>query len=942
MESNILVKVGADISNFSKGINSAIRELRDMKRQFSAMKNAFKLEDAKAMLPFRRQLFEVEKDMYSLSRSMGNFKGTNAEFMKQVDDLGKRYKKANDNMINANKSLGMSMIQTAGYMMNMTTQAKRIADGYKSMNNPLLKVNKSGLIVANALNRIANSGNAAVLALKRLGPNASMKALIDEQAKINQGLMRFQAVALAASVTSAIFYGSLHKAAMKANKEYATAFKNMSANLKKAFEPMRQVFAQVMIPVFNFINALAKMTIAFNKAHPKMAKVLQGILLLIPALTLLLSPLAIGIGLISGMVAAFGSLWVFIGPLITGLAAMSGTVWIVAAAVAVLAAAATGVIKKWEPVSSFFENLWARVTKAFQSAMPVIDSVKNKLSSLLPSFDTIKNKVVTFATTLGSSVSNAFSSFGETVKGALSGNMDDITSIFKMLIPTIIGIIVGGFPGLLISLTKFMPAIADFLNENLPTILTAITNAFTQLSSLISTYAPTIIQALVSGINTALPAILTAAVTIITSLINGITSALPVILNAGVQLFTMLINGIISMLPTIINVVTQLITVLTNALISMLPQIINAGITLITALINGLISALPTIINAGIQILLALINGIISVLPTLIDAAITLIFALVDALIANLPTIINAGIQILNALINGIIKILPKLVDAGIKLITALVNALIKNLPKIIDAGVKLLTALINGITKVLPKLITAAIKLITALADALIKNLPKILAAGGQILLAIIKGVLKLIPQLLKLGGTLVVDLAKAVIKAVPQLVKAGADLIRGLWNGIKSVKKWILSKISGFVDGIVGGIKKFFGIHSPSRVMAKEVGRWIPAGLIVGIDKMRSQVADAAQRMVQAAIPDMPRVSLAYATPTGVYSALGSAVNGTVTVESRDDRLINAIHKLESKLTNLTVEMDGRQVGRIVEPYVSEKQARDIQIRKYFRGWY
>lgn len=71
-----------------------------------------------------------------------------------------------------------------------------------------------------------------------------------------------------------------------------------------------------------------------------------------------------------------------------------------------------------------------------------------------------------------------------------------------------------------------------------------------------------------------------------------------------------------------------------------------------------------------------------------------------------------------------------------------------------------------------------------------------------------------------------------------VEWLKNAGKDLIKGLWNGISSVKDWILGKIGGWVDDILGGIKSFFGIASPSTLFRDEVGKWIPAGIGVGVE--------------------------------------------------------------------------------------------------------
>lgn len=67
--------------------------------------------------------------------------------------------------------------------------------------------------------------------------------------------------------------------------------------------------------------------------------------------------------------------------------------------------------------------------------------------------------------------------------------------------------------------------------------------------------------------------------------------------------------------------------------------------------------------------------------------------------------------------------------------------------------------------------------------------------------------------------------------------LLNAGKDLIRGLFDGIASMGGWLMGKIQSFVsDFIVGPVKSFLGISSPSKVMADEVGAEIPAGIEQG----------------------------------------------------------------------------------------------------------
>ncbi len=68
--------------------------------------------------------------------------------------------------------------------------------------------------------------------------------------------------------------------------------------------------------------------------------------------------------------------------------------------------------------------------------------------------------------------------------------------------------------------------------------------------------------------------------------------------------------------------------------------------------------------------------------------------------------------------------------------------------------------------------------------------------------------------------------------------LYDKGTDVVRGLLNGVKSMGGWLKSQLISFAKNMIPGpIAKALGIHSPSRVMAKQVGRWIPAGVVAGI---------------------------------------------------------------------------------------------------------
>ncbi len=82
--------------------------------------------------------------------------------------------------------------------------------------------------------------------------------------------------------------------------------------------------------------------------------------------------------------------------------------------------------------------------------------------------------------------------------------------------------------------------------------------------------------------------------------------------------------------------------------------------------------------------------------------------------------------------------------------------------------------------------------------------------------------------------------------------LYQAGRDIISGLVNGIKSALSTALNAIKDAAGDIKDGFKDALGIHSPSTVMAKEVGAWIPPGIAQGIQDSRGSLMDAMGSLV------------------------------------------------------------------------------------------
>ena len=101
---------------------------------------------------------------------------------------------------------------------------------------------------------------------------------------------------------------------------------------------------------------------------------------------------------------------------------------------------------------------------------------------------------------------------------------------------------------------------------------------------------------------------------------------------------------------------------------------------------------------------------------------------------------------------------------------------------------------------------------------------------------------------------GTAVSDKARDIARAVRDGVQSaidwlrelpgraislGSNIVKGIFNGIRNAGAWLYDKLRGWVSDVLGWVKGLFGIHSPSKVFANEIGKFIPPGITLGVEQ-------------------------------------------------------------------------------------------------------
>jgi phage-related protein len=189
-----------------------------------------------------------------------------------------------------------------------------------------------------------------------------------------------------------------------------------------------------------------------------------------------------------------------------------------------------------------------------------------------------------------------------------------------------------------------------------------------------------------------------------------------------------------------------------------------------------------------------------------------------------------------------------------------------------------MILSLVDGFWAALPDLLTSLLSIITSMLNTFIQNLPKIIETGIKILTSLARGLIQGIPKVL----AALPKIFLAIINAFKNVNwgDIGHNIITGIVNGLKAAAHMVIDYIKDLASQALDSIKEFFGIASPSKVMRDEVGRWIPAGMAVGIQTNAKEALKAMNDLSEETFAafDFSQMS---AETSGMYSGISVATS-------------------------------------------------------------
>lgn len=337
-------------------------------------------------------------------------------------------------------------------------------------------------------------------------------------------------------------------------------------------------------------------------------------------------------------------------------------------------------------------------------------------------------------------------------------------------------------------------------------------------------------------------------------------------------------------------ITTQLLPVL-QPLMSALQNLGNAIMPIIMTAIQTIAPVLATVVSNIVQTM--------SVIATAVTPVINNIAALIQAV---LPAI-QSAFQICGTYIQGVINAVFPFIQTVVTSVMNVINEIITTVLAAINgdwsgvwAGIKnIVSSVLDGIKSIVSGAINAVLGIISSVLNSIRGVFNSVWDGIGGTVSAAWNGITSAVSSGVSSMMSFITSIPSRIMGvfsgAGSWLLNAGQNIIQGLVNGVRNAIGGAISAVKDAVSNVIDAAKNILGIHSPSKVFDREIGRMIPAGLGRGVTENERAATRPVKDMVDSLLPSsivapMPVMS----SPVPMNTTSGPRVSAPITVNALD----------------------------------------------------
>ena len=334
----------------------------------------------------------------------------------------------------------------------------------------------------------------------------------------------------------------------------------------------------------------------------------------------------------------------------------------------------------------------------------------------------------------------------------------------------------------------------------------------------------------------------------------------------------------------LVPAVKNIFTALPSAVGILLKELIPANAQdIVTTFVSNfstfMTTSFPTILENGTAMVTQLVAGFQTGFPEMLISAASLVGQVLSVIVASLPGVLESGASIIMQLVTGFLSVAPSLYTAAGEIIQQLLTSLMQALPSMLSTGAQFIMNMVSGLLSNLPSIVSSATTVVANLLTTFASHLPDLLAQGISMIGQLVAGLISMIPDVIstaiEIGGDIINTFGET------DWLSIGKNIIDGIITGIRNAAESLFNALRDLAKKALQAAKDVLGIESPSKVFRDQVGRYIPAGVALGIRNNLGRVK-AAVRQMSAAATDNFTASLRMDTQASSNTSAGGVSNG------------------------------------------------------------
>ena len=153
-------------------------------------------------------------------------------------------------------------------------------------------------------------------------------------------------------------------------------------------------------------------------------------------------------------------------------------------------------------------------------------------------------------------------------------------------------------------------------------------------------------------------------------------------------------------------------------------------------------------------------------------------------------------------------------------------------------------------------------------------------------------------------------------------QMVTIGKNIIKGIVRGVTSGARNLYNAMRNIASKALNAAKEKLGIHSPSRVFANEVGRFIPEGITVGIEANARNTLKAIKDYAQSLVQEIDTNKF-----LGQVNMATSGININTESSNNNSNLVAALKQYTQAIIDNKQDIDYDKMGVVMGNAVAQQ---------------